>query len=71
MFARNPTQQEKNTLLAYLDNHEKIVQTQVPNKDVPLPRGVDVSGISNPLRESAFVDLVHTVLNSNDFAYRF
>lgn len=71
LFARNPSQQEQDTLFAYLDNHEKIVQAQVAKKDLPLPRGVDVAAVSNPSRESAFVDLVHTILNSNDFAYRF
>ncbi|MGC3982849.1 MAG: DUF1549 and DUF1553 domain-containing protein [Steroidobacteraceae bacterium] len=31
----------------------------------------DKSPVVDPLRASAFVDLVHTVANSNDFAYRF
>lgn len=69
LFARNPNKQEKDTLLSYLGSHEKILKAQ--SKDVAFPRGVRAEEISNPVRESAFVDLVHTVVNSNDFAYRF
>jgi hypothetical protein len=36
-----------------------------------VPIGVkDPAGL-NPVRAAAFVDLVHAVANSNDFAYRF
>ena len=69
LFARNPKQQEKDALIAYLDNHEKLLKAG--RKDVALPRGVKEDELSNPVRESAFVDLVHAVVNSNDFAYKF
>jgi hypothetical protein len=36
-----------------------------------LPLGVKGASLQNPLRDAAFVDLVHAVVNSNDFAYRF
>ena len=36
-----------------------------------VPLGVKGASLQNPLRDSAFVDLVHAVVNSNDFAYRF
>jgi len=62
LFARNPDSEEKTTLLAFLDSLEKVIKDQ-PAKDTP------VAAIS--AREAAFVDLVHTVANSNDFAYRF
>jgi hypothetical protein len=35
-----------------------------------VPTGKDVS-TPDPIRASAFVDLVHTVANSNEFIYRF
>jgi hypothetical protein len=36
-----------------------------------VPTGAERSKQLNPVRAAAFVDLVHTVANSNDFAYRF
>jgi hypothetical protein len=36
-----------------------------------LAKDVKLKGSQDPLRASALVDLVHTVANSNDFAYRF
>jgi hypothetical protein len=36
-----------------------------------LPVGLKPEETANPVREAAFVDLVHAVVNSNDFAYRF
>jgi len=39
---------------------------------VAVPTGLkDKQQAINPIRAAAFVDLVHTVANSNDFAYRF
>ncbi len=35
---------------------------------VPVGKGLKVA---DPLRASAFVDLVHAVANSNEFVYRF
>jgi hypothetical protein len=35
------------------------------------PIGVSGGELPNRLRDSALVDLVHAVVNSNDFVYRF
>ena len=73
VLARTPTKQERAALLAFLDSHDKVIADNAANGKLSLALPLDVKGASlqNPLREAAFVDLVHTVVNSNDFAYRF
>ena len=74
LLARKPDKTERSTLLSFLDEHEKVLQEQALHDGkfaINVPTGVDAKQAGNPLRASAFVDLVHTVANSNDFAYRF
>ena len=74
LFSRKPDKVERSTLLSFLDEHARLLGQQ-PADDGKLalnvPTGVPSGQIENPLRAAAFVDLVHTVANSNDFAYRF
>ncbi|SEQ16602.1 Protein of unknown function [Solimonas aquatica] len=73
LFARKPDAQEKATLLSFLGEHESFIKNKVVDGKLALaePIGVkDAKGL-DPIRASAFVDLVHTVANSNDFSYRF
>jgi len=71
LFGRKPDEEEKSTLLSFLNNHEKgLLEKSVDGKfALAVPTGVP--RVENPLRAAAFVDLVHTVANSNDFVYRF
>jgi hypothetical protein len=75
LFARKPDREERQTLLAFLGKHEKVLQAGVAQGDGTLalaePIGLKDTGKLDPIRASAFVDLVHTVANSNDFSYRF
>jgi hypothetical protein len=77
LFARNPTAQEKTALKAFLTEQEKVVAGKVAEASakgtyaVAVPTGLKKDVVVNPIRAAAFVDLVHTVANSNDFAYRF
>jgi hypothetical protein len=78
LFARAPSKEEKAALKDYLDREEKVIRQKVANTgesgkfEIAVPTGLkDVKQPLNPLRAAAFVDLVHTVANSNDFAYRF
>jgi hypothetical protein len=73
MFARTPDVTEKQTLLAFLDSHTKVIQSQTGegNRNLALPVGLKQDETGNPVREAAFVDLVHAVVNSSDFAYKF
>jgi hypothetical protein len=73
MFARTPDTTEKQTLLAFLDSHAKVIQSQTGegSQKLALPVGLKQEQTANPVREAAFVDLVHAVVNSSDFAYKF
>jgi hypothetical protein len=73
LFARKPDDEERATLLSFLDNHEKVILEKASDGKfaVAVPTGLKEGKIQNPIRAAAFVDLVHTVANSNDFVYRF
>lgn len=77
LFARKPNKDEKVALQAFLTQQEKVVANKVADAaktgtfSVAVPTGVKQGQAVNPIRAAAFVDLVHTVANSNDFAYRF
>jgi hypothetical protein len=73
VLGRNPDGVEKETLLAFLDSHEKVIQDKGDDgkSQLALPSGVKQEETANPAREAAFVDLVHAVVNSNDFVYKF
>ncbi|TDX65520.1 uncharacterized protein DUF1549 [Methylosinus sp. sav-2] len=72
LFSRSPDAYEKSLLQAFLDEHEKLIGAKPSDGkfSIAVPTGKDVS-TTNPIRASAFVDLVHTVANSNEFIYRF
>ncbi|MEF3365217.1 DUF1549 and DUF1553 domain-containing protein [Methylocystis sp. 9N] len=72
LFARKPTDAEKEALSAFLAEHQKTIATKAEDGKLSLaiPVGAKTKP-SDPLRAAAFVDLVHTVVNSNDFIYRF
>jgi hypothetical protein len=60
-------------LLAFLVGHEKTIKEKALSGKfaIAVPIGVtDSKRIPDPIRASAFVDLVHAVANSNEFAYR-
>jgi hypothetical protein len=73
LFARAPNKSEKAALKDFLDKEEKIIQAKSADGkfEVAVPTGLKENQTVNPIRAAAFVDLVHTVANSNDFAYRF
>ncbi|MDR3463003.1 MAG: DUF1549 and DUF1553 domain-containing protein [Beijerinckiaceae bacterium] len=73
LFSRNPDDFEKATLLSFLDSHEKVLDEKANNGRflVATPIGLKRDEPINPIRAAAFVDLVHAVVNSNDFVYRF
>ncbi|HEY9109877.1 MAG TPA: DUF1549 and DUF1553 domain-containing protein [Roseateles sp.] len=77
LFSRKATAAEKTTLKAFLAEQEKVVAAKLAEAStkgtyaVAVPTGLKSGTALNPVRAAAFVDLVHTVANSNDFAYRF
>ncbi|TYC54450.1 DUF1553 domain-containing protein [Zoogloea oleivorans] len=73
LFSREPSKAETAALKAFLAREESVVQKKVAagKFEAAVPVGLKDPSSINPVRGAAFVDLVHTVANSNDFAYRF
>ena len=76
LFSRQPTKEERAALKDFLKEQEKqIVAKTADAKDgkyeLALPTGLKNGAAGDPVHLAAFVDLVHTVVNTNDFAYRF
>jgi hypothetical protein len=78
LFARRPSKAEKAALTAFLARQEKVINQKVAESSeagrfsVAVPTGLAAQAAAlNPIRAAAFVDLVHAVANSNEFAYRF
>jgi hypothetical protein len=72
LFARSPDDFERQVLKKFLDEHEKLIASRATDGkfSIAVPTGKDLT-TTDPIRASAFVDLVHTVANSNEFIYRF
>ncbi|MGA9600312.1 MAG: DUF1549 and DUF1553 domain-containing protein [Methylocystis sp.] len=72
LFARAPKEEEKSALKTFLAQHQKTLVEKADEGKLTLavPVGVKTKP-EDPLKASAFVDLVHTVVNSNEFVYRF
>lgn len=73
LFSRDPNKAETAALKEFLNNEEKTVASKTSNGkfEVAVPTGIKSNIKINPIKAAAFVDLVHSVANSNDFAYRF
>jgi hypothetical protein len=78
LFARDPDKFEKATLRAFLNTHERVIEEKATDGklSIALPVGLQPvslksASVSDPIREAALVDLVHTVVNSNEFSYKF
>ena len=77
LLSRKPTKDERAALTAFLTQQERIVTDKVAEASktgtyaVAVPIGLKPGVALDPVRAAAFVDLVHTVANSNEFAYRF
>lgn len=73
LFARAPSSNEKAILQAFLDSHQEAIAEKASDGKLSLaiPIGLKDQQPRNPLRVSALVDLVHVVVNTNDFIYRF
>ncbi len=73
LFARAPDATEKQWLKEFLTSHQTTIKAKAAEGsfNVAVPVGVeDASRLGDPIKEAAFVDLVHAVANSNEFAYR-
>lgn len=73
LFSRDPRPSEKATLQAFLDHQERVLKEKALSGKLALNEPIDLKDVSslNPIRAAAFVDLVQTLVNSNEFIYRF
>jgi hypothetical protein len=73
LFARDPSQTERAALKSFLAEQQIVVKQKAASGkfDVAIPQGLKDTRQFDPVKSAAFVDLVHAVANSNDFAYRF
>ena len=76
LFSRQPTREERTALKDFLKEQEKQITAKTADAkdgkyELALPTGLKSGAASDPVHLAAFVDLVHTVVNTNDFAYRF
>ncbi len=73
LFARLPTPTERTALKSFLAEQQIAIRSKAANGkfEVAVPAGIKDTKGFDPVRSAAFVDLVHAVANSNDFAYRF
>jgi hypothetical protein len=73
LFARDADKSEKAALHEFLGKQEKIIREKAADGKfvVSIPTGLKSAPAQDPIRLAAFVDLVHTVQNSNEFVYRF
>jgi hypothetical protein len=74
LFARKPDREERSILRQFLADHEQTIRAKASDGRFAIAQPVglkDGKPLADPIHEAAFVDLVHTVVNSNDFVYRF
>jgi hypothetical protein len=73
LFARNADKSEKATLHSFLAHQEGLIREKATDGKfaINLPTGLKATQGQDPIHLAAFVDLVHTVSNSNEFSYRF
>jgi hypothetical protein len=73
LLSRNADKSEKAALHDFLVKQEKTIKEKAGDGKfaVNLPTGLKGVQTQDPIQLAAFVDLVHTVANSNEFSYRF
>jgi hypothetical protein len=68
VFSRAPKPEESNSILNFLNQQSGLIAERLAKSDkVPMPDAVPAG--MPPARAAAFVDLCHTLLNSNEFIY--
>ena len=73
LFSRQPNKVERTALKDFLSNEQNVIRDKALTGKfaVAVPEGLKDIKHFDPIKAAALVDLVHTVANSNDFAYRF
>ena len=68
VFSRAPKDDERRTVLAFLDQQAAVIGERIARNDkVPMPAAVPAG--MDPAHAAAFVDFCQALLNSNEFVY--
>ncbi|MBS0372576.1 MAG: DUF1553 domain-containing protein [Proteobacteria bacterium] len=71
LYGRSPDKFERATLLSYLDTQQaKLAKASDDDGDSAGGAKASAKDKASPARSAAFVELVHAVVNSNEFLYR-
>ena len=72
LYSRAPSSKEKKMIQRFLSSQAKVIRENSwsDTYTISVPSGVKSNG-TDPIQASAFLDLVHTLVSSNDFIYRF
>jgi len=71
LYGRSPDKFERATLLSYLDTQQgKTAKAASDDEGEGAGRAAGSATKASPARSAAFVELVHAVVNSNEFLYR-
>jgi hypothetical protein len=72
LYARTPSSKERRMIQAFLDNQVDIIKSGSwsGTYTIRVPTNVKRHG-TDPALASAFLDLVHTLVSSNEFIYRY
>lgn len=71
LYGRSPDKFERATLLSYLDTQQaKVAKAGDDDGDAASAARAGSKEKASPARSAAFVELVHAVVNSNEFLYR-
>ncbi|WP_034998585.1 DUF1549 and DUF1553 domain-containing protein [Beijerinckia mobilis] len=74
LFGHNPQDVERNALLAFTVSHARSIRAKATDGKLAIAIPIGFKGeadIADPIKDAVFVDLVHAVVNSNNFIYRF
>lgn len=71
LYGRTPDKFERATLLSYLDTQQaRTAKAASDDEGAGAGASAGSAAKANPARSAAFVELVHAVVNSNEFLYR-
>jgi hypothetical protein len=71
LYSRAPSSKERKFIRTFLSKQATLIKEKAwsDTYSISVPTGVTKN--TDPIRASAFLDLVHTLISSNDFIYRF
>ena len=69
-YSRSPDQWEKDTALTFIDKQAKVIAARAAEEGALAQPTVTAANLS-PEQGAALVDFCHSILNSNEFVFRY